>query len=342
MSCPLPACGGGRILMAHGGGGSLTGSLIAAMLDRFGRPARGDLQDAALLESLPGTPALTTDSYVVTPLFFPGGDIGSLAVYGTVNDLAVTGAVPRSLALGFIAEEGLPIDLLMRVADSAAAAARRARVSIVTGDTKVVERGKCDGLYICSTGVGFVPCGVRSRPGSIRDGDLVILSGDIGRHGIAILTARHGLGLETGIESDAAPLSGVLEALVSAGVSPHCMRDLTRGGLASALNEIAEESGMMIEIQEDLVPVLEEVRGACELLGLDPLHVACEGRMVLFVDPSESANAMAAMNSCPEAPSPVVIGRAVRSKHPLLAARSGYGTTRIVPVLSGEQLPRIC
>ncbi|NLP05166.1 hydrogenase expression/formation protein HypE, partial [Candidatus Fermentibacteria bacterium] len=301
MSCPLPADPGRRILMAHGGGGSLTGSLIAAMLDRFGRPAPGDLHDSALLEGCNGTPAFTTDSYVVTPLFFPGGDIGSLAVYGTVNDLAVTGAVPHSLALGFIIEEGFPIDLLMRVADSAAAAARRARVSIVTGDTKVVERGKCDGLYISSSGVGFVPCGIRSNPGSIRDGDLVILSGDIGRHGIAIMAARHGLGLETAIESDAAPLSGILEALLSSGVSPHCMRDLTRGGLASALNEIAAESGMGIEIEEGLVPVLEDVRGACELLGLDPLHVACEGRMVLFADPSEGAAALAAMGSCPEA-----------------------------------------
>lgn len=318
------------------------GALISAMLERFGRPAPGGLHDAALLEGCSGTPALTTDSYVVTPLFFPGGDIGSLAVYGTVNDLAVSGAVPRGLAIAFIVEEGFPVDLLMRVVESAASAARRAGVAIVTGDTKVVERGKCDGLFISSSGVGFVPRGIRSCPGNIRDGDIVIVSGDIGRHGIAIMTARHGLGLETRIQSDSTPLSGVLEALLRAGVSPHCMRDLTRGGLASALNEIAAESGLGIEIEEGLVPVLEEVRGACELLGLDPLHVACEGRMVLFVDPSESGRALEAMESCPEAPSPVVIGRAVRSSHPLLTARSGYGTSRIVPMLSGEQLPRIC
>jgi hydrogenase expression/formation protein HypE len=279
---------------------------------------------------------------VVSPLFFPGGDIGSLAVFGTVNDLAVSGAIPHSLAIAFIVEEGFPRESLLRVADSAAAAAKAARVEIVTGDTKVVERGKCDGLFLNAAGIGFVPPGVCSRPGRVREGDRVVLSGDLGRHGIAVMASRDGIALETTIESDAAPLGDILVALLAAGVDPRCMRDLTRGGLASALNEIASESGLGIEIEEASVPVSEEVRGACELLGFDPLYVANEGRMVLFLDPSEAERAIDAMKGCPGAPCPVVIGTAVKARHPLLVSRSEYGTTRIVPMLSGEQLPRIC
>ncbi|MBN2218302.1 MAG: hydrogenase expression/formation protein HypE, partial [Pirellulales bacterium] len=290
LHCPVPREDHGTVQMAHGGGGRVMRRLIEGFfLPAFGSdPAKDPPHDAALVEVPGGRLAMTTDTFVVDPLFFPGGDIGCLAVHGTVNDLAMAGARPLALSAGFVLEEGLPLDVLRRIVESMRRAADEAGVRIVTGDTKVVDRGKGDGVFINTAGIGLVPPGVDIAPRRVRPGDAVLVSGDLGRHGIAVLSVREGIAFESDLESDCASLAGLVEALLEADPDVHCLRDLTRGGLAAALCEIAEAAGVGIELTEASIPVIEPVAGACELLGLDPLYVANEGRLVAFV-PAEAA-----------------------------------------------------
>lgn len=298
--------------------------------------------DSAVLE-LDGTRlAFTTDTFVVSPLFFPGGDIGRLAVFGTVNDLAMAGAKPVWLSAAFILEEGLPMETLSRVVASMRHAAEEVGVEIVTGDTKVVDRGKGDGIFINTAGVGLIPEGVEISPARVAPGDAVILSGDLGRHGIAVMSVREGLSFEGALPSDCASLAGVVEALVGAGSEVHCLRDLTRGGLAAALNEIADHARVGIELDETSIPVAEPVAGACELLGLDPLYVANEGRLVAIV-PAEAAECtLEAMRAQPVASQAAIIGTVTDTRPGTVELRSPLGSARIVDLLSGEQFPRIC
>ncbi len=342
-SCPIPIQQYPQVLLAHGGGGTLTQQLIEKVfLPAFRNPALEAAHDGAVLDPGGQRIAFTTDSYVVRPLFFPGGDIGRLAVHGTVNDLAMCGARPRWLSVGCILEEGLPMETLWRVVNSMREAAAAAGVEFVTGDTKVVDKGKGDGLYLNTAGIGIVQYPRPLLPSAVRPGDAVLLSGDVGRHGTAILSVREGLAFEGAIESDCAPLVEPVMAMLEAGVAVHCLRDLTRGGLATALNEIAQTAQLEVDIDENRVGVSDRVRGACELLGLDPLYVANEGRFVAFVEPTDSERALEAMRRCPVAAGATVIGR-VRSATPgLVTLRSRIGSRRILDRLSGEQLPRIC
>jgi hydrogenase expression/formation protein HypE len=308
----------------------------------FKNPLLETRHDGAVVELGGVKLAFTTDSYVVRPLFFPGGDIGALAVNGTVNDLAMCGARPLFLSAGFILEEGLPMEILWRVVQSMRQAAEGAQVQLVTGDTKVVDKGKGDGIFINTAGIGTVEHNLAIAPRSVRPGDVVLLNGDIGRHGIAIMAVREGLAFETAIESDTASLAGLVLALLDAGVEIHCLRDLTRGGLASALNEIAEAASVRIHIDESAVPVREDVQGACEILGLDPLYVANEGRFVAFVAPSDAERALALMRSHPLGDGACIIGHVTDDSSTLVTMKSKIGASRIVDMLSGEQLPRIC
>lgn len=286
--------------------------------------------------------AFTTDSYVVKPRFFSGGDIGCLAVYGTVNDLAMCGARPLYLSAGLILEEGLPMEELEAVLASMRAAADRVGVSIVTGDTKVVDRGHGDGVFVNTAGIGVIEHRQTISPKAVREGDVILLSGDIGRHGIAILAEREGLEFESSIVSDCAPLHGVVQALLDSGVELHCLRDLTRGGLASSLKEIAVDSGCEVTVRESDLPVTDDVRGACELLGLDPMHVANEGTMIAVVPEADAEKALAAMRGVPESADSVLIGTVGGTGSRKVLLESTLGTTRIVDMLAGEQLPRIC
>ena len=298
FSCPIPIADYPQVLLAHGGGGTLMQQLIQQMfLPSFHNPALEMLADGAVLDRPHEKLAFTTDSYVVHPLFFPGGDIGSLAVNGTVNDLAMCGARPLYLSAGFILEEGLPMETLWRVVQSMASAAAEASVALVTGDTKVVDRGKGDGLFINTAGVGEVVASQTVAPTSVRPGDAVLLSGDVGRHGIAIMAEREGLAFETTIHSDCAPLADLVLALFEREIEVHCLRDLTRGGLASALVEIADKAQWRINIRECDIPVNEEVQAACEILGFDPLYVANEGRFVAFVQPEHAQRALELMQA---------------------------------------------
>jgi hydrogenase expression/formation protein HypE len=342
-SCPIPKTDYPAILLAHGGGGMLTRQLIDKLfLPAFDNPQLGRRHDGAILEAGGARLAFTTDGYVVRPLFFPGGDIGTLAVNGTVNDLAMCGARPLWLSVAFIVEEGLPMETLARVVGSMRDAARAAGVALVTGDTKVVERGKADGLYVTTAGVGVIEAEGEIGPASIRPGDAILLSGDIGRHGIAIMASREGLQFDTAIESDCAPLNALVLKLLEAKVAVRCLRDLTRGGLAAALIEIALDSRIDARLEERAIPVGEAVRGACELLGLDPLHVANEGRMIAVVDPADAGRALAILRDHPAAPDPSLIGRFGDRGAGQLTMTSAIGATRILTMPSGEQLPRIC
>jgi hydrogenase expression/formation protein HypE len=342
-ACPLPIAEHTQVLLGHGGGGRLTQQLIdRVFLPAFANPALGERHDGAVLEFGGVRLAFTTDSYVVRPLFFPGGDIGTLAVNGTVNDLAMCGARPRWLSAGFILEEGLPLDTLERVVASMARAAAAAAVEFVTGDTKVVDRGRGDGLYVNTAGIGLIEADVRIGPAAVRPGDAVLLSGDVGRHGMAILSVREGLSFESPIASDCAPLADLVRALLDGGIAVHCLRDLTRGGLASALNEIADTARVPIEVDEAAIPVTEPVRGACEILGLDPLYVANEGRMVAFVPEPEAERALGILRAHPQGCSAVRIGRVEGETPGLVTLRSRIGASRVLDLLSGEQLPRIC
>ncbi|MFO1501376.1 MAG: hydrogenase expression/formation protein HypE [Verrucomicrobiota bacterium] len=329
--------------MAHGGGGRLSQQLLDKIfLPSFQNPILGSRHDGALLEAGTGRLAFTTDAYVVHPIFFPGGDIGTLAVNGTVNDLAMCGARPRWLSAAFIIEEGLAMETLWRVALSMKQAAAAAGIAIVTGDTKVVNKGKGDELFITTAGVGQVEHSQVIAPNCVRPGDAVLLSGDLGRHGMAIMSVRDGLEFESSLRSDCAPLAEPVLDLLKNGIHLHCLRDLTRGGLASALNEIATAGRVQIDVEELAIPVTEEVRGACELLGFDPLYVANEGRFVVFLPESEVAAALGILRRHTVSGSATRIGQVSAGAPGLVTIRSRIGAERILDLLTGEQLPRIC
>jgi hydrogenase expression/formation protein HypE len=340
LSCPLPLEKYPRILLAHGGGGKLMRQLIDSMfLSTFPPPNQVE-HDAAILNLHSPKIAFTTDSYVVNPLFFPGGNIGSLAVYGTVNDLAMSGAIPLYLSLSFILEEGLEIATLWQIIQSIKQAAEISQVKIVTGDTKVVEKGKGDGIFINTSGVGIIQHNLTINSHAIEDNDAVIISGDLGQHGIAIMAVREGLEFETSLESDSAPVAQNVLDLLNAQIEIHCLRDLTRGGLASVLNEIAVSANLEITINENLIPVKEEVKGACEILGFDPLYLANEGRFVAFIPQRDVAKTLAILQSHNSTAS--LIGKVKKTDQSLVIMNSKIGATRIVDMLTGEQLPRIC
>ncbi|MEN9933594.1 MAG: Hydrogenase expression/formation protein HypE [Chloroflexota bacterium] len=342
--CPIPISEYPHVTLAHGGGGRLSQMLIERMfLPAFANPALARQHDGATLEVGGAHLAFSTDSFVVSPLFFPGGDIGSLAVHGTVNDLAMCGAQPLALSAALVLEEGLPMDTLWRVVQSMQAAAAAAGVSVVTGDTKVVDRGKGDGIYITTAGIGLVPPGVEIGPERARPGDVVLLSGPIANHGIAIMSLREGLEFETQITSDSAPLYGLVAALLDAcGPAVRVLRDPTRGGVASALNEIAQASGTGVRLDETSIPVDEEVRGACEILGLDPLYVANEGKCIAIVAREAAEQALAVWRAHPLGERAAIVGE-ITADHPRkVFLRSRIGGSRVVDMLSGEQLPRIC
>ena len=340
--CPIPINEYPTIQMAHGGGGRLMHKLIEDFfVPAFQNPLLLDRHDGAVFDVANARLAFTTDSDVVKPLFVPGGDIGTLAVNGTVNDLTMCGARPLYLSAGFILEEGMDTEKLWRIVHSMKKAADEAGVYLVTGDTKVVDRGKGDEIFINTAGVGVIEHELTIHPKAVQGGDTVILSGDIGRHGIAIMAAREGLEFESAIESDCAPLNIVVADLINEGIDIHCMRDLTRGGLASALVEIAEVADKQIVIDEAAIDVREDVRGACEILGFDPMYLANEGRFVLFVPEAHAERAVEIMNSveCDTTARP--IGRVTDERQSVLL-RSVIGSMRIVDMFSGEQLPRIC
>lgn len=342
-SCPLPIQQYPHVLMAHGGGGKLMHQLLENVFgEAFSNPILDTRHDSAQFTVPPGRLTMTTDSYVVRPIFFPGGDIGSMAIHGTVNDLAMSGARPLYLSCGFIIEEGLPMETLWRVVCSMRDAAQRCGVQIVTGDTKVVDKGKGDGLFINTTGLGVMEHSLAIAPQHVQPGDAVIVSGDLGRHGMAIMAVREGLQFESTIESDSAPVHEPVQALFAAGIEIHCLRDLTRGGLASALNEIAEAAGVKIAIEQPAVPVREDVHAACEMLGLDPLHVANEGRFVAFVAAGDAERAVQILRAHGVSAGSALIGKVVAKAAPLVTLRSAIGASRILDMPSGEQLPRIC
>ncbi len=341
--CPIPIQQYPHVLMAHGGGGKLMHQLLEEVFGpAFANPILDNRHDSAAFQVPPGKLAMTTDSYVVRPLFFPGGDIGSMAVHGTVNDLAMSGARPLYLSVAFIIEEGLPMETLWRVVWSMKEAAQRCRMQIITGDTKVVDKGKGDGLFINTTGIGVIEHSINITPKSVQPGDMVLVSGDLGRHGMAIMARREGLQFETTIESDSAPVASLVLELVKAGIEIHCLRDLTRGGLASALNEIAEAAGVRIAVEEKLIPVREDVHAACEMLGLDPLHVANEGRFVAFTAAKDAERALQIMRGDPVGAGSAMIGKVGERSPPLVTLKSAIGASRILDMPSGEQLPRIC
>ncbi|MBS1802274.1 MAG: hydrogenase expression/formation protein HypE [Acidobacteria bacterium] len=343
-SCPLPLRDYPTIVMGHGGGGKLGNELVEHLfLPAFRNPALENLGDAAVLELSSGRLAMSTDSFVVQPLFFPGGSIGELAVNGTVNDLSVSGAEPKFLSASFILEEGFPLVHLAAVVNSMAQAAAWAGVRIVTGDTKVVERGHGDGCYINTAGVGVLRQGISVGPNRARVADVVLVSGTIGDHGMAIMSVREGLEFESQIRSDCAALNGLIaDVLDAVGPSVHAMRDPTRGGLASTLNEIATSSNAGIEIDEATVPVRSEVQSACELLGLDPVYVANEGKAVFFVAPEAADRALEVLRAHPLGREAARIGL-VTAQHPrMLVARTAMGANRVIATQIGEQLPRIC
>jgi len=343
LQCPVPLPQRTEITIGHGGGGKLTQELIDGIFrPAFAHAAQECRHDGAVLKLSGVRLAFTTDAHVVSPLFFPGGNIGRVAVNGTVNDLLMCGARPLWLSAGFVLEEGLPIETLRRVAASMSAAAAAAGVGIVTGDTKVVERGKGDGLYVTTAGIGVIEHALTIAPAAIRPGDAIVLSGDIGRHGMAIMATREGLAFESPIESDCAPLVEPVQALLAAGLQVHCLRDLTRGGLATALVELAEASGLTFGINEAAVPVTEAVRGACEILGLEPLYVANEGRFVCILPEVQAPSALEILQRTVPGGPPAVIGRVRAQTAGEVLLRSVIGAERILYRLSGEQLPRIC
>jgi hydrogenase expression/formation protein HypE len=343
LSCPLPITDYKNVLLAHGGGGRLTQEMVQKFfLAQFRNEFLEPLHDGAVFSVDGARLAFSTDSYVVSPIFFPGGDIGELAVNGTVNDLAMCGARPLYLSVAFIIEEGLPMEDLWRIVLSMEEAAKRAGVMLVTGDTKVVDRGKGDKIFVNTSGVGVVAEGIDVSSKRAAPGDQIILSGAIAVHGIAIMSVREGLEFETRIESDTAPLNELVQAILRAGKHIHVLRDPTRGGVASALNEIAQSSNVGIAISEARIPLTEEVRGACEILGLDPLYVANEGKLLAFVPPDETSNVLEAMRVHPSGRDAVIIGEVTDQHAGTVVMRSRIGGSRVVDMLSGEQLPRIC
>jgi hydrogenase expression/formation protein HypE len=344
-SCPVPVGQYDRIVLGHGGGGRLTADLVGRLfLPQFHNDVLAALEDQATL-SVGGASriALTTDAFVVKPIFFPGGDIGRLSICGTVNDLVVGGATPKFVAAAYVLEEGLAVDDLRRIVASMREACDEAGVTLVAGDTKVVERGKGDQVFITTTGVGFFDRG--QRPLSVsaaRPGDRVLVSGTLGDHGTAILSVREGIEFETQLTSDVAPLVDVARAVMGASPGVRCMRDPTRGGLATSLNEIAAASRVAITIDERAVPVRDEVRGACEMLGLDPLYVANEGKLVTIVPAEEADSALAAMRALRRGREAAIVGTVTSDGESLVKVRSATGGQRVLPMIAGEQLPRIC
>ncbi|MEZ0095817.1 hydrogenase expression/formation protein HypE [Streptacidiphilus sp. EB129] len=342
-TCPAPLRDSPRVVLGHGGGGVLSAELVQHVFaPAYGGPALAELGDAARL-SLGGVRlAFSTDSYVVRPLFFPGGSIGDLAVNGTVNDLAMSGARPAYLSCGFILEEGVETEVVGLVAQALGAAARAAGVEVATGDTKVVERGHGDGIYINTAGIGLIPDGVDLRPQRAAPGDVVIVSGDIGVHGIAVMSVREGLEFGVEIQSDCAPLHGLVQAMLAVAPDLHVLRDPTRGGLAAALNEIAAAAGVGVVLTERSVPVPEAVANACGFLGLDPMYVANEGKLVAFVPRADADAVLAAMRAHPLGAGAAIIGECVEAHPGMVVARTGLGGTRVVDLPLGELLPRIC
>ncbi len=343
-SCPVPIQSADTVQMAHGGGGRMTQKLVdTVFVPALRNRALAALHDGAILHLPPGRIAFSTDSYVIHPIFFPGGDIGSLAVHGTVNDLAMCGARPLHLSAGFILEEGLPLADLRRIVMSMGQAAAAAGVSVVTGDTKVVDRGKADSIFINTAGIGIVPEGIEIAPTRARPGDLVLVNGEIAVHGIAIMSVRQGLQFETEMVSDSASLHELVAAALDvAGSHVHVLRDPTRGGVASALNEIATAADVSIELEERAIPVNEAVQGACELLGFDPLYVANEGKCLAIVAPSHARAVLEAWRRHPLGKDAAIIGQVREEPRGRLVLHTRIGARRIVDMLSGEQLPRIC
>ncbi len=333
----------GRVDMTHGGGGRAMAQLVDELFLRaFDNDWLRQGNDGARVDVPAGRLVMATDSHVVSPLFFPGGDIGCLSVHGTINDVAMCGATPLYLAAGFVLEEGFPLADLRRIVESMAAAAKDARVPVVTGDTKVVEQGKGDGVFITTTGVGIVPSGIDVSGDRARPGDVVILSGPIGDHGVAIMSLRENLGFETAIASDTAALHGLVAAMLAAAPGLRCLRDPTRGGLATTLNELARQSGCGIVLAESRIPVRPQVAAACEFLGLDPLYVANEGKLVAICAPDDADRLLAAMRSHPLGRDAAIVGEATADPHHFVQMDTSFGGRRVVDWLTGEQLPRIC
>ena len=347
-ACPIPlalsqAVHFEKIVMAHGGGGRLSAQLFASVfLPAFDNDVLRKMEDQASITVAGARIAMTTDAFVVKPLFFPGGDIGRLAVCGTVNDLVVGGARPRFLTAAFVLEEGLPVEDLKRVVQSMKEACAEARITLVAGDTKVVDRGKGDGIYITTTGIGEIPNDRALSSANAKPGDAILVSGPIGDHGVAILSVREGLELETALVSDVAPLGGLVEAILERTNGVRCMRDPTRGGVASALHEIAASADVGMILDETKIPVRSEVRAACELFGFDPLYVANEGKLLAIVAPNEADDTLAAMRSHPLGRDASIIGTVTSNGPRIIRAKTKSGGERVVPLLAGEQLPRIC
>jgi len=344
LQCPIPINDYPKVLLAHGGGGKLMHQLIEKMFKTaFGNEYLAQGHDSTTLNLPTGKIAYTTDSYVVKPLFFPGSDIGKLAIYGTVNDLSMSGAKPLYISLGLIIEEGFEMELLWKVVTSIKEATDEADVKIVTGDTKVVDKGKGDGIFINTSGIGIIEHQLNISPNSIRKGDVILINGDVGSHGMAIMSEREGLEFGTKIQSDCAPLNLIVEEIINAGIDVHCMRDLTRGGLTSAMNELAEQSKSEILIIEDSVPVREDVQGACEMLGFDPFYVANEGKFIAIVPAKDAEKCLGIMKKNEYGKDSGIIGRVTGTdKSGIVKLKSSIGTVRILDMLSGEQLPRIC
>jgi len=343
LSCPIPKSDYDKVLLAHGGGGTLSQQLIQKLFfSQFNNDVLNVHHDSAMFELNGSRLAFTTDSYVVQPIFFPGGNIGDLAINGTINDLAVSGAKPLYISVGFIIEEGFEIEELWKIVLSMKAAADKAGIKIVTGDTKVVDHGKGDKIFINTSGIGIIKDGIDISPQNCKEGDSIILSGRIAEHGIAIMSAREGLEFETTIKSDSAPLNNLIEAVLRISNNIHVMRDPTRGGIASALNEIAQSSQKGIQLYEEKIPITEEVKGACEILGLDPLYIANEGKVLIFVPESETEEVLNVMRNNPLGKDASVIGKVTISDPGLVVMKTLIGSSRIVDMISGEQLPRIC
>ncbi|MBA3962142.1 MAG: hydrogenase expression/formation protein HypE [Chthoniobacterales bacterium] len=342
-SCPLPITDYKEIVLAHGSGGKLSHQLISKIIaPQFANELLAPMHDGAIFSLGNERVAFSTDSYVVSPIFFPGGDIGKLAVHGTVNDLAMCGARPLYLSCGFILEEGIPMEDFWRIVQSMRAAADEAGVKLVTGDTKVVDRGKADKIFINTAGIGLVPEGVNIQPNRAQIGDKVLISGPIAVHGIAIMSVREGLEFETEIASDTAALHGLVEEILRACQDVHVLRDPTRGGVTSAVTEIAQSAGVGVELEEAAIPIREDVKGACEILGLDPLYVANEGKLIAVVPPAAAEEVLAAMRLHSLGKESAIIGEVVPDHPGFVTMRTRVGGRRVVDMLSGEQLPRIC
>lgn len=343
MTCPIPISNYKKVLLAHGGGGNLSHQLIQKMfLTQFNNSFLNEEHDGAVIPVKEGRIAFSTDSYVVNPVFFPDSNIGELAINGTINDLSMCGAKPLFISAGLIIEEGLPMEELWQIVMSMQRAAEAAGVKIVTGDTKVVDKGKGDKIFINTSGIGFIEPGIDIAPKNCIPGDVIILNGRIAEHGIAIMSAREGLSFETQIKSDTAPLNSLVELMLTTSRNIHVLRDPTRGGLSSTLNEIAMKSGQSIIIEENSIPISEEAKGACEILGLDPLYIANEGKLVAFVPEAEALKVLMAMQSHPLGRESVIIGKVAEGNPGTVILKTSIGSARIVDMLSGEQLPRIC